>query len=145
MSEAEIWQIIQSGNEISVMRIEVFITITVGVLIISSIQLIRLNVALLSILLGSYLVYGYLNFSMTVSEMHILIAGISQLHSMGQSGEELSLMGLWLAEQANGPLVTLMIPAMHGTYWVVTLSTILYAIWRYKRQQSQLASSEAGA
>ncbi|MEP4485303.1 MAG: hypothetical protein ABJ013_06730 [Halioglobus sp.] len=145
MSESEIWQIIQSGNEISVMRIEVFITITVGVLIISSIQLIRLNVALLSILLGSYLVYGYLNFSMTVSEMHILQAGIAQLHSMAESGQELSFMGLWLAEQANGPLATLMIPAMHGTYWVVTLSTILYAIWRYKRQQSQLASSESDA
>ena len=33
MSESEIWQIIQSGNEISVMRTEVFITITVGVLV----------------------------------------------------------------------------------------------------------------
>ena len=53
MGESEIWQIIQSGNEISVMRIEVFITITVGVLVISSIQLIRLNVAHLSILLSA--------------------------------------------------------------------------------------------
>jgi len=136
MSEADIWQIIQAGNEISVMRIEVFLTITVGVLVIASIQQVRLNMALLAILLSSYLVYGYLNFSMTVSEMHILQAGISQLHSMAENGQELSYMGLWLAEQNSGPLVSIMIPAMHITYWVVTLSTITYAIWRYRRQQA---------
>ena len=104
---------------------------------ISSIQLIRLNVALLSILLGAYLVYGYLNFSMMVSEMHILIAGIIQLHLMGEAGQELSDMGIWLAGQADEPLVSLMIPLMHATYWLVTLSTIAYSIWRYKRQQAE--------
>jgi len=143
MGESEIWQIIQSGNEISVMRTEVFITITVGVLVISSIQLIRLNVALLSILLGSYLVYGYLNFSMTISEMHILQAGINQLHSMVEQGQELSFMGIWLAGQAKGPLTSLFIPAMHATYWLVTLSTIVYAIWRYKRQQVKSTAPES--
>ena len=73
MSESEIWQIMQSGNEISVMRIDVFITITVGVLIISSVNIIKLNIALLAILLSSYLVFGYINFSMTMSEMHIFL------------------------------------------------------------------------
>ena len=137
MNEAEIWQVIQAGNEISVMRVEVFITITVGVLVISSIQIIRLNVAFLSILLGAYLVFGYLNFSMTVSEMHILIAGITQLNSMVEAGQDVSLMGSWLADQMNRPLARLLIPLMYVTYWSVTISTIIYSIWRYRRQQSE--------
>lgn len=46
MSEGEIWQVIHTGNEISVIRVQAFITITVGVLLNSSIQFIRLKVAL---------------------------------------------------------------------------------------------------
>ena len=64
------------------MRIQVFITITVGVLVISSINVVRLNAALLCILLSSYLLFGYLNFSMTMAEMDILAAGMSQIRSM---------------------------------------------------------------
>lgn len=138
MSEAEIWQIIQTGNEISVMRVEVFITITVGVLVISSIQFIRLNVALLSILLSAYLVFGYLNFRMTMTEMHILTAGMNQIHSMINADQEVSLMGIWLASQLDGPLASLLIPLMHVTYWSVTVSTISYSIWRYRLQQADL-------
>jgi hypothetical protein len=43
MNEEDIWQVIQTGNEISVMRIEAVITITVGVLVISTLNAIRLN------------------------------------------------------------------------------------------------------
>ena len=43
MTESEIWEIIQSGNEISVMRTELFITITIGVLLISTLPAIRLS------------------------------------------------------------------------------------------------------
>ena len=117
MNEAEIWQIIQTGNEISVMRVEVFITITVGVLIISSVQFIRLNLALLSILLSAYFVFGYLNFQMTVGEMHILIAGITQIDAMINTDQDVSSMGLWLTSQLDGPLVRFLIPLMHATYW----------------------------
>jgi hypothetical protein len=134
MSESEIWQIIQTGNEISVMRIEVFITITVGVLIISSVDMIRLNVALLCILLSSYFVFGYINFSMTMSEMDILGAGMTQLHSMVAEGKDVSLMGRYLADQLDSPTTAAFLPAMHISYWGVTASTISYAIWRYLRQ-----------
>ena len=134
MSESEIWQIIQSGNEISVMRIEVFITITIGVLIISSINIIRLNIALLAILLSSYLVFGYINFSMTMGEMHILGAGMVQIQSMVSEGLDVSHMGRYLAGQLDEPDAFLLIPAMHVSYWGVTISTIAYSIWRYLRQ-----------
>ena len=134
MSESEIWQIIQSGNEISVIRIEGFITITVGVLIISSISIIKLNIALLAILLSSYLIFGYINFSMTMSEMDILFAGITQIHSMVSAGLDVSHMGRYLAEQLDEPTALLIIPAMHVSYWGVTISTIAYSIWRYLRQ-----------
>ena len=136
MSEADIWQIIQTGNEISILRIEVFITITAGVLVISSVPFIRLNLALLAIMLGAYLLYGYSNFSMTVSEMHILQAGMLQLHEMVEAGQEVSHMGVWLAGQAEYPLESYLIPFLYVIYWSVTVSTIAYAIWRYKQQQA---------
>jgi hypothetical protein len=134
MTESEIWQIIQTGNEISVMRIEVFITITVGVLIIASVNAIRLNIALLSILLSSYFVFGYINFSMTMTEMDILFAGISQIHSMVADNKDVSFMGHYLAEQLESPTAVAIIPVMHVSYWVVTIATIMYSIWRYLRQ-----------
>jgi hypothetical protein len=134
MTESEIWQIIQTGNEISVMRIQVFLSITVGVLIVSSVNGIRLNVALLSILLGSYLVFGYINFSMTVGEMDILLAGMTQIQSMVAGDKDISLMGRYLAEQLKSPLGFAIIPVMHISYWTVTLSTMTYSIWRYLRQ-----------
>jgi hypothetical protein len=134
MSESEIWQIIQTGNEISVMRIEVFITITVGVLIISSINMIRLNVALLCILLSAYFVFGYINFSMTMGEMEILGAGMTQIQSMIAEGKDVSLMGRYLAGQLDSPTAGALLPALHISYWGVTASTIGYAIWRYLRQ-----------
>jgi hypothetical protein len=134
MTESEIWQIIQTGNEISVMRIEVFITITVGVLIIASVNAIRLNIALLSILLSSYFVFGYINFSMTMTEMNILFAGISQIHSMVADNKDVSFMGHYLAEQLESPTAVAIIPVMHVSYWVVTIATIMYSIWRYLRQ-----------
>jgi hypothetical protein len=136
VNEADIWQIIQTGNEISVMRTEVFITITVGVLVISSIHFIRLNVALLSIMLGSYFVFGFINFTMLVGEMHILLAGISQLDQMVGAGEDVSFMGKWLSSQLEAPTTPILIPTMHATYWAVTISTIGYAIWRYTRQRA---------
>ncbi len=136
MNEADIWQIIQTGNEISVMRTEVFITITVGVLVISSINFIRLNIALLMILLGAYIVFGYINFTMLVGEMHILLAGMSQLETMVDSGSDVSFMGRWLASQVKTSTTTILIPAIHLSYWAVTCSTVGYAIWRYMRQQS---------
>ena len=134
MSESEIWQIIQAGNEISVMRIEVFITITVGVLIISSVNMIRLNVALLCILLSTYFVFGYINFDMTMSEMDILLVGMTQIHSMVAEGKDVSLMGHYLAGELDSPTAGALLPAMHISYWGVTASTIGYAIWRYLRQ-----------
>ena len=137
MSESEIWQVIQTGNEISVMRIEVFITLTVGVLIISSVNAIRLNIALLSILLCSYFVFGYINFSMTMNEMEILFAGISQIHSMVTDNQDVSFMGHYLAEQLDSPSAIAIIPAMHISYWVVTISTIMYSIWRYLNQSAE--------
>ena len=136
MNEADIWQIIQTGNEISVMRTEVFITITVGVLIISSINIIRLNIALLAILLGAYFVFGYINFTMLVGEMHILLAGMSQLQTMVDAGGDVSFMGRWLASQLQTATTPILIPAIHLTYWAVTCSTIGYSIWRYMRQRS---------
>ncbi len=138
MTEAEVWQIIQTGNEISVMRVEVFITITVGVLIVSSIKAIRLNVALLCILLSSYFVFGYINFSLTMSEMEILIAGVSQIHSMVADGKDISLMGHYLAEQFESPTAVAIIPAMQVSYWLVTLATVAYSIWRYLRQSPEV-------
>ena len=137
MTESEIWQIIQTGNEISVIRIQVFITITVGVLVISSINFVRLNVALLSILLSSYLVFGYLNFSMTMSEMEILAAGMTQIQSMVAENKNVSLMGQYLASQLDTSTAAALIPAMHITYWSVTISTMIYAIWRYRRQPEE--------
>ena len=131
MTESEIWQIIQAGNEISVMRTEVFITITVGVLIISTIDVIKLSWPLLLILLGTYLIFGYINFSMLIAEMEILVSGINQLHAMGNSGIELSFMGQYLASQSETPLSALLIPILRSAYWIVTLGTITYAIWRY--------------
>lgn len=136
MAESEIWQIIQTANEISVMRIEVFITITVGVLIISSIQAIRLSIFLLCILLVTYLVFGYINFGMTVGEMEILLSGIQEIHSMIESGQDVSLMGQYLATHVDSPLGVLIIPILHVSYWAVSVATITYSIWRYVRQES---------
>jgi hypothetical protein len=137
MTESEIWQIIQTGNEISVLRIQVFITITVGVLVISSINFVRLNVALLCILLTSYFVFGYINFSMTMSEMEILTAGMIQIQSMVAENKEVSLMGQYLASQLETSTAAIFMPALHVTYWGVTISTIAYAIWRYLRQPEE--------
>ncbi len=135
MSESEIWQIIQTGNEISVMRTEVQITITVGVLIIASLRAIQLNPPLLTILLGAYLSYGWTNFGMLISEMHILIAGIEQLASMQAAGIELSNMGQYLAMANDDVLKETLIPSMYAIYSVVTVATIGYAIWQYRRQR----------
>jgi hypothetical protein len=142
VSESEIWQIIQTGNEISVMRTEVAITITVGVLVISSLRAIRLNGWLLSILLSAYLAYGYTNFRMLIGEMYILVGGIAQLDKMGKAGEELSNMGKFLAAGASDPFVQALIPTMYIIYWLVTLSTMAYAIWQYRRQKSAPAPEE---
>jgi len=131
MTESEIWQIIQTGNEISVMRTEVFITITVGVLIISTLSAIKLSWPLLVILLGTYLAFGYVNFAMLVGEMEILVAGINQLHEMGSKSVELSYMGRYLASQAETPLANLLVPALYLVYWAVTFATIAYSVWRY--------------
>ncbi|MCR9260221.1 MAG: hypothetical protein NXH95_10900 [Pseudomonadaceae bacterium] len=136
MPESEIWQIIQSGNEISVMRTEVFITITVGVLLISTINAIKLTWPLLLILLVTYLVFGYVNFTMLVGEMEILVAGITQLHDMGSDNIELSYMGRYLASQAETPIVGVLIPALHLAHWTVTIATSAYAIWRYRITQN---------
>jgi multisubunit Na+/H+ antiporter MnhC subunit len=142
VSESEIWQIIQTGNEISVMRTEVAITITVGVLVISSLRAIRLNGWLLSILLSAYLAYGYINFRMLIGEMYILVGGIAQLDAMGKAGEELSNMGRFLAAGASDPVVQALIPTMYIIYWLVTLSTMAYAIWQYRLQKSASATEE---
>ena len=137
MTEADIWQIIQTGNEISVMRIQVFLSITVGVLIVSTVKGIRLNLALLCILLSSYLVFGYINFSMTISEMEILRAGITQIQSMLADSADVSLMGHYLVEKIESPSAVAIIPAMYISYWAVTVSTIAYSIWRYLRQSPE--------
>jgi hypothetical protein len=115
------------------MRIEVFITITVGVLVISSINVIKVNAVLLLILLTAYFVFGYINFSMTMAEMNILLAGIAQIQSMIDSGADVSYMGKIVAAEAAKPSGRFMIPAMHISYWCVTASTMAYAIWRYRR------------
>lgn len=135
MSEPEIWQIIQTGNEISVMRIEVFITITVGVLIISSINAVKVNAVLLIILLFAYFVFGFINLFMTMSEMEILLAGIAQIQSMIDSGADVSDMGRVVAAEAAKPSGQLIIPALHLSYWTVTASTMAYAIWRYRKSE----------
>jgi hypothetical protein len=131
MTESEIWQIIQTGNEISVMRTEVFITITVGVLIISSLRAIRLTIPLLILLLVTYLTFGYLNFNMLVGEMEILLRGMEQLRLMRESAKPLSLMGHFLADQISAPLAATIIPALHIAYWSVSLGTVAYSIWKY--------------
>ena len=136
MSESEIWQIIQAGNEVSVMRIEVFITITVGVLIISSLQAIKLNIALLCILLGTYFVFGFVNFYMALGEMEILMSGIQQIHSMVESGQKVSFMGKYLAMHVDSPLGVSLMPVMQVTYWTVSTATIIYSIWRYRSQKT---------
>jgi len=131
MSESEIWQIIQTGNEISVMRTEVFITITVGVLIISSLRAITLTKPLLVLLLVIYITFGYLNFTMLVGEMEILFRGMEQLRSMRESSKPLSPMGHFLADQISTPSAALVIPGLHVAYWSVSLGTVAYSIWRY--------------
>lgn len=140
VSESEIWQIIQTGNEISVMRIELFITITVGVLIISSIPAIRLNLALLVLMCSIYLVFGYVNYSMTMSEMDILTQGITQLNDMVKAGEEVSYMGRYLATYAESPFSQALLPLMHASYWVTSVATVSYAIWRYLRRRAEVNS-----
>jgi hypothetical protein len=134
MTESEIWQIIQTGNEISVLRTELFITITVGVLIVSSINVIKVNTALLVILLGSYCGFGYINFSMLINEMEILIAGMIQIHTMALEGQDISLMGRYLAGLLDSPRALPVVPALQFSYWFVTVSTVSYSIWMYRRQ-----------
>ena len=137
MAESEIWQIIQSGNEISVMRIELYITITVGVLIVSSIQAIRLSLALLIIMCAIYLVFGYVNYSMTMAEMDILYQGIRQLNDMVKAGESVSYMGAYLATNAEDPLSQSLVPLLHASYWITTLATVSYAIWKYLSRKAE--------
>jgi hypothetical protein len=138
MTESEIWQIIQTGNEISVMRIEVFTTITAAVLIVSSIKAIRLNIGLLCILLSSYVVFGYINFSMIINEMEILGRGMIQLRTMVVEGKDVSLMGQYLAKLTEFPMFGATIPAIQASYWAVTVSTVAYSIWRYVRQSPEV-------
>ena len=134
MTESEIWQIIQTGNEISVMRTEVFVTVTVGVLIMSTLNAIKLSKALLVILLGTYLVFGYINFAMLVAEMEILLNGMRQLASMANEGEAISLMGSVLVQRLDTPTATLLIPALHVAFWTVSLGTVSYTVWQYAKQ-----------
>lgn len=131
MTESEIWQIIQTGNEISVMRTEVFITITVGVLLISSLRAIKLTSPLLILLLVIYLTFGYLNFTMLVGEMEILFRGMEQLRMMRESAKPLRPMGHFLADRISTPSVVVIIPALHVAYWSVSLGTVAYSIWKY--------------
>ncbi len=133
MTESEIWEVIQTGNEISVMRTEVFITITVGVLIISTIEAIKFTKSLLFILLGTYLIFGYINFTMLIAEMEILASGINQIRSMVDANQDVSYMGHYLASQANAPTTRILIPLLQTAFWIVTVSTISYSIWRYIR------------
>jgi hypothetical protein len=140
VTESEIWQIIQSGNEISVMRTELFITVTVGVLLISTIDAIRLTKSLLSILLSTYLIFGYINFTMLVGEMEILVRGITQLKSMADTGADVSFMGHSLVDQLDSPIGTLLLPGLHLIFWTVSLSTITYSVWRYLKQQESARS-----
>jgi hypothetical protein len=137
MNEADVWQVIQTGNEISVLRIESFITITVGVLVISALKAIRLNLLLLLILLLMYLAYGYINFQMLIGEMYILRSGMEQLSQMVGSGQDVSLMGRWLASRFGKPFNNALIPGLQLTYWMVTISTMAYAAWCYRAQRLQ--------
>jgi hypothetical protein len=134
MTESEVWQIIQAGNEISVMRTEVFITITVGVLIISSLRAITLSKTLLCMLLSTYLFYGYINFTMLIGEMEILSRGMEFLRSMRDASLEVSPMGLFLADAVDSPNHALLIPALHIAYWSVSIGTIAYSIFKYISQ-----------
>ena len=135
MTESEVWQIIQAGNEISVMRTEVFITITVGVLIISSIRAITLSKALLCLLLSTYLIFGYINFTMLVGEMEILQLGMEFLRSMRDASLEVSPMGLFLADEIDSPNAAILIPALHIAYWSVSMGTVAYSVWKYIGQE----------
>ena len=137
MTEPEIWQILQGASEISITRIQVFLSITVGVLIISTVNGIRLNLALLCILLSSYLLFGYINFSMTLVEMEIVLAAITQIQALIAGDSDISLMGRYVAEQLQSPTGVALIPALHISYWIVTLATIMYSIWRYRRQSPE--------
>jgi len=137
MTEPEIWQILQTASEISVARIQVFLSVTVGVLIISTVNGIRLNVALLCILLSSYLIFGYINFSMTIIEMKVVLAAITQIQELIAGDSDISLMGHYIAEQLQSTTGGAIIPAMHISYWTVTVATMMYSIWRYGRQSRE--------
>lgn len=137
MTEPEIWQILQTASEISVARIQVFLSVTVGVLIISTVNGIRLNVALLCILLSSYLIFGYINFSMTIIEMKVVLAAITQIQELIAGDSDISLMGHYIAEQLQSTTGGAIIPAMHISYWTVTVATMMYSIWRYRRQSRE--------
>lgn len=137
MTESEIWQIIQTGNEISVLRIEVFITITVGVLIISTLSAIKLSKVLLLIMLGTYLIFGYFNFMMLIGEMEILLMGMQQMDLMRSDGQELSLMGQYLADASREPDSRLMVSFLHITFWSVSIGTTAYSIWRYIKRDER--------
>ena len=131
MTESEVWQIIQAGNEISVMRTEVFITITVGVLIISSLRAITLSKALLCLLLSTYLIFGYINFTMLIGEMEILFIGMEFLRSMRDASHAVSPMGLFLADEIDSSNAAFIIPALHIAYWSVSMGTVAYSVWKY--------------
>lgn len=135
MSESEIWQIIQTGNEISVMRIQVFITITVGVLVISSLRAVSLNRPMLAVLLVIYVVFGYVNFYMTIAEMRILESGIELLRSMQASPQGISPMGQALVRFAGKPSAGLLLPVLQASYWTVTVATVTYSLWRCLRRE----------
>jgi hypothetical protein len=135
MTESEVWQIIQTGNEISVMRTEVFITITVGVLIISSLRAITLSKSLLLLLLSTYLVFGYINFTMLIGEMEILSLGMEFLRSMRDASLEVSPMGLFLADEVDSPRSAILIPALQIAYWSVSMGTVAYSVWKYISQE----------
>ena len=137
MTEPEIWQILQTASEISVARIQVFLSVTVGVLIISTVNGIRLNVALLCILLSSYLIFGYINFSMTIIEMKVVLAAITQIQELIAGDSDISLMGHYIAEQLQSTTGGAIIPALHISYWTVTVATMMYSIWRYRRQSRE--------
>ena len=137
MTEPEIWQILQTASELSVTRIQVFLTITVGVLIISTVKGIRLNLALLCVLLSSYLTFGYINFSMTMVEMEVVFAAITQIQELILDDSNVSLMGHYLAEQLQTTTGGAVIPALHISYWIVTVATMMYSIWRYLRQSPE--------
>jgi hypothetical protein len=52
-------------------------------------------------------------------------------------GKDISLMGHYLAEQLESPTAVAIIPAMQVSYWVVTVATVVYSIWRYLRQSRE--------